>query len=298
MTYSACNFLPKQKEFFMKTISTNLDSHLASEVTTIATCWKLTRRDEIIMGFTDHDRDIVIDDITYQASTGFTPSAVANNSALSVDNLDVEGVIDSDTITEEDIQAGLYDFAQIEVFIVNYSDLTQGVLNLRTGWLGEIKFGRNKFVAEVRGLMQNLAQGLGQLYSPSCRAKLGDARCGIDIEDFTDEGSVTSVTDNQVFKDTTREESNGWFDGGQITFTSGNNEGLSMEIKEFRNSQITLVLPMAYDLSVSDTYSIIAGCDKSFDTCIAKFGNAINFRGEPHVPGIDKMLETAGTRSG
>jgi uncharacterized phage protein (TIGR02218 family) len=281
----------------MKIISGSLDSHLASEVTTIATCWKLTRRDTVVMGFTDHDRDVVLDGVTYEASTGFTPSAVANNSELSVDNLDVEGVIDSVIITEEDIQAGLYDFSQIEVFIVNYTDLTQGVLNLRTGWLGEIKFGSNRFVAEVRGLMQNLAQGIGELYSPSCRAKFGDDRCGIDITGFTETGSVTLVTDNQVFKDSARTEENGWFDGGEITFTTGNNNGLSMEIKEFRNAQITLVLPMAYNIEVTDTYSIITGCDKSFDTCIAKFSNAINFRGEPHVPGLDKMLETAGTRN-
>jgi uncharacterized phage protein (TIGR02218 family) len=281
----------------MKIITTDLATHLAGEVTTLATCWKLIRRDTTILGFTDHDKNLVINGLTYYAATGFTPSAVANNSELSVDNLDVEGVLDSDAISEADILAGLYDFAEIEVFMVNYNDLTQGAINLRTGWLGEVKLGKSRFVAEVRGLMQNLAQGIGQLYSASCRAKLGDARCGIDIADFTVTGSLTSVTNNQVFKDSTRTEDSGWFSGGKLTFTSGNNNGLSMEIKEFRNKEVTLVFAMPYDVEVGDTYSMYAGCDKTFDTCITKFTNAMNFRGEPHVPGMDKMLETAGTRS-
>lgn len=279
----------------MKIISNGLDVHLASEVTTIATCWKLTRRDNTVFGFTDHNKDLAIDEITYLASSGFTPSAVASNSELSVDNLDIEGVIDNSIITEVDIQAGLYDYAQIEIFMVNYQDLTQGSLNLRTGWLGEIKFGRDRFVTEVRGLMQNLSQGIGELYSPSCRAQLGDSRCGVNLAAFTVTGSVTSATSNQVFSDSTRMEADGYFDGGKITFTSGLNNGLSMEVKSFVDGTITLVLPMAFTVAVTDTFSLVAGCDKNFDTCIAKFSNAVNFRGEPHVPGLDEMLKTAGT---
>lgn len=280
----------------MKPASDELAQHLASEVTTIATCWKLTRRDSSVFGFTSHDKDIVFDSVTYNASTGFTPSAVANNSELSVDNLDVEGVLDSNTITEQDLLAGLYDFAQIEVFMVNYEDLTQGSLNLRTGWLGEVRFTRNRFFAEVRGLMQNLAQVIGDLYSPSCRVQLGSAKCGINLTSFTATGTVTTVTSNQVFSDSSRNETNGYFSLGKITFTSGNNNGLSMEVKEFASGKITLVFPMPYTVTISDTYSIHAGCDKSFDTCINRFSNATNFRGEPHIPGIDRMLETAGTR--
>lgn len=280
----------------MKIISNELQAHLESEVTTLAMCWKLTRRDGAVMGFTDHDRDIVFDGLTYQASSGFTPSAVANTSELSVDNMDVEGVISNDTITEEDIQAGLYDYAQIEVFVVNYEDTGQGALNVRTGWLGEVTYDRSHFTAEVRGLMQNLSQKIGELYSASCRAKLGDARCGVELAGYTVTGSVTEVVNNQICADDALVQENGWFNGGVMTFTSGDNEGLAMEVKEYRAGQVTLVLPMPYTVTVGDGYSMVAGCDKRFETCSARFNNAVNFRGEPHVPGLDKMLETAGTR--
>jgi uncharacterized phage protein (TIGR02218 family) len=281
----------------MKVISSDLDAHLSSEVTTLTTCWKLTRRDGTVMGFTEHNEDILYSGVNYLAASGFSPSAVANNSELAVDNLDVEGVIDSSIITEEDIKAGLYDYAQIEIFMLNYEDISHGHINLRTGWLGEMSFSKNKFVVEVRGLMQSLAQGIGELYSPSCRAQLGDVRCGANLTGFTANSSVTSVDNPQSFFDSTRTEDDGFFNFGKITFTSGLNNGLSMEIKRFSDNNITLVLPMPYNISLSDTYTLITGCDKSFNTCINKFNNAVNFRGEPHVPGVDKMLETAGTKN-
>ena len=279
----------------MKIISNDLAAHIADEVTTLATCWKLTRRDNTVLAFTSHDADITYDSVTYLASCGFTPAAVANNSDLAVDNLDVEGVIDSDAITEEDINAGLYDYAQIEIFMINYEDLTQGSLNLRTGWLGEVQFGRGRFLAEVRGLVQSLSQNIGQLYSPSCRAKLGDSRCGVTIASYTIAGSITSKISNQVFSDSSLTQDDGWFENGVITFTGGENDGLSMEIKEFVDNRITLVLPMPYNVAVTDSYSMHAGCDKNFSTCLSKFSNLDNFRGEPHIPGADKALKTAGT---
>ena len=75
--------------------------------------------------------------------------------------------------------AGLYDHAEISVFQVNYTDTGQGVIPLREGWLGEVTFNDGRFVAEIRGLTQRLSQRVGELYSPSCRADLGDTRCKV-----------------------------------------------------------------------------------------------------------------------
>lgn len=286
----------------MKTISEALAEHLSGEVTTLATCWKVTRRDGVEMGFTNHDRDLEIDALNYAAHTGFTPTAVVNTSNLSVDNLDVEGMLSSTGVTESDIMAGLYDFAEIEIFMVNYTDLTQGRIHLRRGWLGEVAVNGDQFVAEMRGLAQRLSQTMGELFSPSCRASLGDARCKVDMEEHIHSGTVTVVTSNQEFHDEDREEASTIFTGGSVAFTSGANEGLSMEVKEYilENSgggRIILAMPMPYAIEAGDSYTMTKGCDKTLETCVARFDNALNFRGEPHVPGMDKMLETAGTRS-
>lgn len=280
----------------MKQISTALATHIAGEVTTLATCWKLTRRDNVVFGFTDHDTDIIVDSITYKAASGFTPSAIQNTASLSVDNLDVEGMLSAGNITEADIMAGLYDFAEIEIFQVNYNDLIQGKLKLRRGWLGEVSLVKQQFVAEVRGLTQRLSQTIGELYSASCRATFADSRCKINPATYTITGMVTSYISNQEFQDSSRSETSGLYNFGKITFTSGANNGLSMEVKEFSSGgKIVLVLPMPYNIIISDSYSMTQGCDKTLTTCVNQYNNVINFRGEPHVPGLDSMLETAGT---
>lgn len=281
----------------MKTISTALKEHMAQDVTTLATCWKVTRRDGTVLGFTDHDQDISYSGVDYIAASGFNPTSVQTTSALNVDNLDVEGLLDNSAITEEDIMAGIYDFAEVSVFIVNYEDLSQNELQLRTGWMGEVMLKNGQFVAEVRGLTQHLNQTIGELYSPACRAKLGDVRCGVDVTPMTVSSIVSSVESQTVFADTTRVEGNGYFANGKLTFTSGVNAGLSMEVKEYADGTFTLVLPMPYAIAPGDAYSAEPGCDKTFSTCVLRYDNAVNFRGEPHVPGTDRMLETSSTRS-
>jgi uncharacterized phage protein (TIGR02218 family) len=108
-------------------------------------------------------------------------------------------------------------------------------------------------------------------------------------------GSVNTVSSRQVFISNSMTQAAGYFSGGEVVWLTGANAGRRMEIKEFSNKQFTLVLPMPNNVTVGDTFNAIAGCDKTISTCIAKFNNAVNFRGEPYVPGMDKMLATAAT---
>lgn len=275
----------------MKNLSSGLLNHLKSEVTTLATCWKVTRLDGQAFGFTDHVEDLVIDGVTYRASTGYTPTAVATSADFAVDNLDVEGLLDDPAITEADIMAGKWDNARIEIFQVNYRDPAAGKLALRSGRLGEVRLEGGRFVAELRGLTQALARTLGELYSPTCRADLGDARCKVNLASFTVTGSVTGVTSARIFQDSARGEPASWFDYGLLTWTSGANSGLAMEVKAYAPGQFELQLPMPYAIAVGDAYSVHAGCQKRLiEDCKQKFNNVINFRGEPHIPGLDQVL--------
>lgn len=281
----------------MKTITTAMQTHLEGELQTLAYCWKLTRRDGTIMGFTSLDRDLALMDATYIAATGFTPTSIDSQASLAVDNLDIEGMLSAGSITEADILAGKYDFAEIEVFALNYREGSYGRIHLRRGWLGEVEIRNGQFIAEIRGLTQRLSQHIGELYSPMCRAQLGDAKCTVNVAPYTVSGSVSSALSQSKFLDNTRSEDAGHFSYGKVTFTSGDNVGLSAEVKESRGAEIVLALPMPFAIAVGDAYSLQQGCDKTLTTCAERYNNAINFRGEPHVPGLDKMLETAGTRS-
>ena len=154
----------------------------------------------------------------------------------------------------------------------------------------------------MRGLTQRLSQTIGELYSPSCRATLGDSRCKISLASHTVTGSVTGAVSNQEFKDSSRTELSGIYTFGLIEFTNGANNGLSMELKDYlfksgSGGTITLALPMPFTINTGDTYSLSKGCDKTIKTCFERFNNVLNFRGEPAVPGLDRILETAGTRT-
>lgn len=277
----------------MKSVGASLLAHIQSEVTTLCTCWKVTRTDGQIFGFTDHSESLTISGITYSASTGYTATAIKSSSALNVDNLDVQGALDSSTITDEDLLAGLWDFAEVEIFMVNYADTSMGSMNLRTGNIGNVQTGRGIFVTELRGMMQRLQQSIGRLMMPACNADLGDSRCGINLGSFSNgtvSGSVDSVSSNRQFVDAGLVQATGWFDGGLVTWTSGLNIGLSMEVKTFTSGgTVVLFLPMPYTVAASDTFTITAGCDKALATCRDKFSNVINFRGFPHLPGIGRI---------
>ncbi len=167
----------------MKSISSALAAHLAGEVTTLATCWRVTRKDGRAFYFTDHDRDLAFDGNLYLASSGYSRSAIANDAGMAVDNLDVEGVLDHEQISEQDLRAGLFDHAEVHVFLVNWADLSQGKLRLRRGWFGEVFLSeQDLFRTELRGMTQALSVRIGELYSPECRADLGDHRCRVPIE--------------------------------------------------------------------------------------------------------------------
>jgi uncharacterized phage protein (TIGR02218 family) len=278
----------------MKDCSAALAAHLPEDVTRLATLWRLTRTDETVMGFTDHDRDLAVDGLTYRAATGFTPTSIASSSGLSVDNLDIQSVLDSAEITEADLRAGVYDYATIEVRLVDHGNPGNGSLFLRKGTLGQVKMSGPSFVAELRGMTQAFANQIGQLYTPTCRADLGDDRCGVDLTGITVSGIVQTVTSQRRFADPRCAQPDGWFRNGLVTWTGGANAGLSMEVRAFSAGAFDLFLPMARPIVPGDTYKAQAGCNKLFDTCRDKFANSAAFRGEPHVPGTDFLTTSAG----
>lgn len=167
----------------MKAISAALQAHLSQTVTTLATCWQIIRTDGTVYALTSHDVDLTIAGVTYYAAVGLTSTAISTGSQGAVDNLDVTGFTAGAGISLDDLKAGLFDYAQVNVFLVNWANLGMGILKLRTGWLGEVTVRPNgTFQAEVRGLTQALVQEYGTVYQPICRADLGDSKCQVPIK--------------------------------------------------------------------------------------------------------------------
>lgn len=177
----------------MKTISTDLSNHLDKEVTSLATCWRIVRKDGQEFFFTDHDQDILFEGDLYEADSSYDRTAIQNNADFSVDNLDVAGVVDSDKISETELRAGLFNRADVYMFLVNWQAPSQGALKLRRGWLGEVTLLNNgTFQSEIRGLAQALSHNFIEVFTSQCRADFCDARCKLNIADFQSTVGVVS----------------------------------------------------------------------------------------------------------
>lgn len=278
----------------MKNIPAPLATHIALEVTTLCTCWKIIRQDGEVFGFTDHDVDLTVDGLDYESETGYNRTAIANESSFAVDNLDVSGILDSEKISDEELRNGLFDFAKVFIFMVNWADPEQGIIKLRRGWFGEVQQGRNGiFETEIRGLNQALSHNFMESYSPECRADFCDERCKLILADYTQSGEVEVATASRItFKlatGLTVPSDN--FLGGQLKFTSGDNTGNVKEIVSYNSTtrMVEMFEGFPYAIQAGDEFEISQGCPKTFTACKA-FNNETNFRGEPHVPGNDEMM--------
>lgn len=271
----------------------SLAAHLARDVTTVCHCWRLTRRDGEVTGFTDHDRVLTIGGTAYEPQSGFSASEARETLGLVVDTVDVEGALSSDSIRDEDIAAGLYDGARVETFLVNWSNPADHAL-VRTATIGKLTRGGDRFVAELESLVHALDQPNGRYVTRCCDAELGDARCGVALygADFTGAGKVeTSVGADTLAVSGLAAFAGGWFAQGALTWTSGARQGRKERVVDHRIEQgivlVTIQPSVGPAIADGDAFSISAGCDKSFATCKKKFANALNFRGFPHLPGND-----------
>ena len=190
----------KKWSYIMRPIPSALQTKLDSGVTTLARCWKLVRRDGVVMGFTDHDRDLVVGGVTFRAGTGFSSSEAASRFDLSVDGAEISGALADDSLTDADLAAGRYDAAQVETWLVDWSDPSLNVLTAR-GTLGEVRREGQAFVAELRGLADLLSQESGRLYTAKCGADLGDSRCKVDLTNpaLRGTGAVSVVEGTSIF---------------------------------------------------------------------------------------------------
>lgn len=282
----------------MKSITAALKTHIAQQVTTLAALWKIILQDSTEYYFTDHEKSIIFDGNTYLPSTGYSPSAIATNTNMAVDNQSVIGYLDNISISESDIRAGKFDYADVELFLVNYlaADI-QGPLNIIVGKFGEVIIKDEEFSIELRGTTQLLQQQMGELYAVQCQAKFGDAKCGLNEADaaYTKTLTVTNVVGESKREfETNLTDDDNYFTGGYLTWTAGDNSGYIMDIKKYEktNGIIELYEPMPNIIITGNTATIVVGCDKSLETCKTKFlaSNIVNYRGFPYVTGMSTLL--------
>lgn len=283
----------------MRSLDPALAAHIDSGVTTLCWCWRLTRRDGTVFGFTDHDRDLTFDSTLFEAAAGLTASELRDQVGLAAANVEIEGAVTSARLAEADLAAGLYDDATVEIFRVNWQAPAQRLL-LRTGSLGEVRRTGAAFSAEVRGLAHYLQQPRGRLYQYTCDADLGDAHCSVSLDNpaYRSPATISGLVTARRFTITGLDAFVAdWFSGGVATLESGAAAGDRFEIKRHdivsNAHAIELWSEPPRPVAVGDTLTLQAGCDKRLETCQGRFANAVNFRGFPHMPGNDFITRSA-----
>jgi uncharacterized phage protein (TIGR02218 family) len=279
----------------MKTLQPALAAHLAGEATTLARCWVLTRADGLTLGFTDHDRDLVVDGVSCRAATGLDAAEATAELGFSVGGGDVTGALSAAGLTEADLAAGRYDGASVTSWLVNWADPSQALVTGRAT-IGEVRRTDTSFVAELRGPGHRYDEERGRLFTAQCSADFGDARCGVALTPY---GGTVSGTDGRFSISCADLPAvpDGWFTAGRLALTTGANAGFSTEVKLHRltaaGAEFALWQGAPAPIHPGDLFTVTLGCDKSFDTCRARHGNAANFRGFPHMPGNDALIRIA-----
>lgn len=294
----------------MKQIPIALQAHYDGPSTTTCLLLRILTKSGDLLGFTNLDVDVTYNPATvdphstgddwgsavHRADNGFTPERLQATADMSVDNTDLQGWVSVSGITENQIRAGLFDYAQVRAYRVNYMDLTQGHELVMSGTCGETVFSRSGWKTEFRSLIQQLKQPMAQLYSLTCTAQFGDARCGKALV-WAGPYTVTSVDGlepDRIFTATAMAEADGFYEPGVVEWVTGDNAGAQMEVDENTSDEVTLSLPMPSVVTVGDTFRIRQDCNKRdrerngvSGDCKDKHNNLVNFRGQPDIPIAD-----------
>jgi phage conserved hypothetical protein BR0599 len=262
-------------------------------------CWKITRRDGVVKAFTTHDGDVDFGGITYLRCASLKASAVSGTSASGQVTGDVQmsGLLSDDALDERDLYGGLYDGAIVQVFLV---DWRTGVgRQLTRGLVSRVVQKENSYTLTVlTGGARLEQQPLLKVYSPLCRWEFGSAECGVNATALEVAGTVTGIAARNVvnqanrrqFGDAARIEAAGVYRNGRLTWNTGDNAGITVEVKSSSAGVVTLWKPCPFDIAIGDTYTLRPGCGKRFDEdCVGRYSNGINFGGFPDLPGDDAL---------
>jgi len=264
-----------------------------------AVLWKIERADSELFYFTDHDEQIEFTDgETYTPAGGFDATARQIQSGFSAENMDVTGVITDDAITEVDLKAGLFNDAKITETIIDWRYPWLGEIMYRYYWIVETTYTGEIWTAKMEGLTRWLTVKTGDIYTRTCRWDLGDSATGgyCTKTPTSENGTIYDVSSEgynarRTFLVSGLTEDDGYYDYGYMTIN-----GIDLEIESYTTAgaykKIVLAIPSPIKLEVDETFVIYEGCDKLFETCIAKLGDGEDFGGFPDVPGTNKMFQT------
>ena len=261
-------------------------------LSTLAFCWRIARGDGVTIGLTSHDRDLRWGGVTYQAAPGMVPSAIERSAGMTPDTVQLTGALTTDLLTNDDMASGRWDGARLTLWAIDWTNPGADPMILSRGQLGAVEMTQGQFSVELQGLAQKLERPVVEAVTPHCRARLGDARCRIDMSGRTLLVRIIEI-DGAIAK-TDQPLAPNAYGFGSLIWTDGPRAGLRDQILTNDADALTLVEAPSFELTNALRVEVSQGCDRRFSTCSTRFDNAANFRGEPHLPGNDLLMRYGG----
>ncbi len=254
---------------------------------TTAAFWRIFRRDGIALGFTSHDHDLWFDGLLHRAAPGMVPSSIRKSADFEPDSAEVEGVLSHAAISAADLAAGRFDGAQLRIGLVDWASGDSEVIY--AGTLGEIAEEELGFTAQLVSRKAELLRDPIPRTSPSCRAEFCGPGCNLSPVGFTHEALVGDIAfaANAVVLETAAAADD--LVGGFIRWLDGPQAGSRMGIVAATVDGLVLDAPLDPALAPGAAAMVREGCDHTLDTCATRFGNAVDFQGEPFLPGNDMI---------
>lgn len=273
-------------------MSAAIAQSLGAELGALALVWRFRRDDGVQLGFTSHDRAFVVDGQLYDCEPGMSVSAILSSLDLDADGLTVRGAFTARSLRRDDLDAGRWAGATVEIGLADWERPERGIQPLSRGVVSQVRYGADlggEFLLELQPFERAQWRSGPPRLSPLCRARLGDGRCGVSMESR----SVLVVAD-------AAEESGRLllaaslagpadYVGGRLRVMDGPYAGVERVIEAADADGIALDLPLPA-LHYPIRLRLSQGCDRRFATCRDRFANAAAFDGEPFLPGRDTLV--------
>ncbi len=252
---------------------------------TAASFWRVIRRDGVTLGFTAHDRDLWFDGVLHRSAPGMVPSAIRRSADFEPDSAEVQGALSHDSIAATDLAAGRFDGARVLIGLVDWESRERHVIY--RGTIGTVSEEAGSFTAALESRKLELQRDPVPRTSPSCRAAFCGPGCTLSAVRFSHKGALTSfdAAANAVNLSTTAIPAD--LIGGTLRWFDGPYAGQPMGVVALNGTALVLDTPLDRAPPIGARVTVREGCNRTLATCATRFGNAINFQGEPHLPGND-----------
>ena len=258
----------------------------SEELETVATFWRVLRRDGVALGFTSHDRDLWFDGVLHRAAPGMVPSAIRRSADFEPDSAEVEGALSHAAISAEDLGNGRYDGAAVLIGVVDWDSLERHVIY--RGSIGTVAEEAGAFTAALASRKAELARDPVPRTSPSCRAAFCGPGCTLSAARFTHEARLASWDSAGNAAVLAGAPAPALLVGGTLRWLDGPLAGFALGIVGVTGAGgVVLDTPLDAAPPAGSRALVRQGCNRTLETCVSRFANAVNFQGEPYLPGND-----------